>query len=73
MHWDALAICFAFNKLSRLAEAFGFFLPGPKAFEAGAKYPLARGLPLISATHAETAPLQRVHEPDRTRMAHPSR
>jgi chromate transport protein ChrA len=26
-----------------LADTFGFFLPGPKAFEAGAKYLLARG------------------------------
>lgn len=40
---DALAVCFAFNAMTRLADAFGFFLPGPKAFEAGAKYLLARG------------------------------
>ena len=40
---DALAVCFAFNVISRLADAFGFFVPGPKAFEAGAKYLLARG------------------------------
>jgi AhpD family alkylhydroperoxidase len=40
---DALAVCFAFNTMSRLADAFGFFLPGRKAFEAGAKYLLARG------------------------------
>jgi uncharacterized peroxidase-related enzyme len=40
---DALAVCFAFNTMTRLADAFGFFLPGPKAFEAGAKYLLARG------------------------------
>lgn len=40
---DALAVCFAFNTMSRLAEAFGFFLPGPSAFEAGAKYLIARG------------------------------
>lgn len=40
---DALAICFSFNVISRLAEAFAFFVPGPKAFEAGAKYLLARG------------------------------
>jgi uncharacterized peroxidase-related enzyme len=40
---DALAVCFAFNTMSRLADTFGFSLPGPKAFEAGAKYLLARG------------------------------
>jgi AhpD family alkylhydroperoxidase len=40
---DALAICFSFNVIGRLADAFGFFVPGPKAFEAGAKYLLARG------------------------------
>jgi alkylhydroperoxidase family enzyme len=40
---DALAICFSFNVIGRLADAFGFFVPGPAAFEAGAKYLLARG------------------------------
>jgi uncharacterized peroxidase-related enzyme len=40
---DALAICFAFNTTDRLADAFGFFVPGPKAFEAGAKVLLRRG------------------------------
>jgi alkylhydroperoxidase family enzyme len=40
---DALAVCFSFNVICRLADAFGFFVPGPKAFEAGAKYLLARG------------------------------
>jgi hypothetical protein len=30
-------------QIGRLADAFGFLLPGPKAFEAGAKYLLARG------------------------------
>ena len=40
---DALAVCFSFNVITRLADAFGFFVPGPEAFEAGAKYLLARG------------------------------
>jgi AhpD family alkylhydroperoxidase len=40
---DALAISFAFNTTDRLADAFGFFVPGPKAFEAGAKFLLRRG------------------------------
>jgi alkylhydroperoxidase family enzyme len=40
---DALAVCFSFNTIGRLADAFGFFMPGPKAFAAGAKYLLMRG------------------------------
>jgi AhpD family alkylhydroperoxidase len=40
---DALAVCFSFNVIGRLADAFGFLVPGPEAFEAGAKYLLARG------------------------------
>jgi AhpD family alkylhydroperoxidase len=40
---DALAVCFSFNVTGRLADTFGFFVPGPEAFEAGAKYLLARG------------------------------
>jgi uncharacterized peroxidase-related enzyme len=40
---DALSICFAFNVTNRLADAFGFYLPGDDAFEAGAKYLLKRG------------------------------
>ncbi len=40
---DALAVCFAFNVIGRLADAFGFFVPGPETFEAGAKYLVARG------------------------------
>ena len=40
---DALAVCFSFNTIGRLADAFGFSVPGPEAFAAGAKYLLARG------------------------------
>lgn len=40
---DALAVCFAFNVIGRLADTFGFSVPGSEAFEAGAKYLLARG------------------------------
>lgn len=40
---DALAICFSFNVISRLADAFQFSVPGPEAFDAGAKYLLVRG------------------------------
>jgi uncharacterized peroxidase-related enzyme len=40
---DALAVGFAFNMTTRLAEAFGFAMATPAAFESGAKYLLARG------------------------------
>jgi len=40
---DALAVCFSFNVIGRLADAFAFFVPGAEAFEAGAKYLLSRG------------------------------
>jgi hypothetical protein len=40
---DALAVCFAFNTINRLAETFAFAVPGPKAFEAGAKFLLTHG------------------------------
>lgn len=40
---DALAVCFSFNTNGRLADAFGFVVPSPKAYEAGAKYLLSRG------------------------------
>ena len=40
---DALAVAFAFNTMNRLADAFAFSVPGPRAFEAGAKYLLAHG------------------------------
>ena len=40
---DALAVCFAFNVTNRLADAFGFDVPGPDAFRAGAKFLLKHG------------------------------
>jgi uncharacterized peroxidase-related enzyme len=40
---DALAVCFSFNVIGRLADAFGFSVPSPEVFEAGAKYLLSRG------------------------------
>lgn len=40
---DALGVCAAFNTTNRLADAFGFELLSPEAFEAGAKYLLKRG------------------------------
>ncbi len=40
---DALAVCFSFNVIGRLADSFGFSVPGPEAFESGAKYLLAHG------------------------------
>lgn len=40
---DALAVAFAFNTTTRLAEAFGFAIPSPQAMNAGAKFLLARG------------------------------
>ncbi len=40
---DALAVFFALSTMNRLANAFDFFVPSAKDFEAGAKYLLARG------------------------------
>lgn len=40
---DALAVSFAFNMTTRLAEAFGFTMATPEAFAAGAKILLGRG------------------------------
>ena len=40
---DALAVSFSFNIIGRLADSFGFSVPPPQAFDAGAKYLLARG------------------------------
>jgi len=40
---DALAVAYAFGITNRLADTFGFDVPGPAAFEAGAKYLMSRG------------------------------
>jgi AhpD family alkylhydroperoxidase len=40
---DALAVCFTFDTVDRLSRTFGFFVPSPEAFEAGARFLLARG------------------------------
>lgn len=40
---DALAVAFVFNITNRLADAFRFSVPGPGAFQAAAKFLLARG------------------------------
>jgi hypothetical protein len=40
---DALAICFSFDVIVRLANSFDFSVPSTEAFAAGAKYLLARG------------------------------
>jgi hypothetical protein len=40
---DALAVCWAFNVINRLADTFAFDVPGPGAFAASAKMLLSRG------------------------------
>ncbi|HEY4015543.1 MAG TPA: hypothetical protein VGM06_19510 [Polyangiaceae bacterium] len=37
------AVAFVFDVTNTLAGAFGFTVPGPKAFEAGAAFLLSRG------------------------------
>jgi len=40
---DALAVGFTFNTVDRLSRTFGWVVAGPKAFDSGAKFLLARG------------------------------
>ena len=40
---DALAVCFAFNVITRLADTFEFEVGSPASFDAGAKHLLSRG------------------------------
>jgi hypothetical protein len=40
---DAHAVCFSFNTMNRLADAFDFLRPGHRVFEAGGKFLLAHG------------------------------
>ena len=40
---DALAVCFAFNVITRLADTFEFEVGSPESFDAGAKHLLSRG------------------------------
>jgi len=40
---DALAVCFAFNVITRLADVFEFEIPPQSSFDAGAKMLLTRG------------------------------
>lgn len=40
---DALAVCFAFNVITRLADAFEFEVGPQAAFDVGAKSLLSRG------------------------------
>jgi AhpD family alkylhydroperoxidase len=57
---DALAVCFSSNVIGRLADAFGFFVPGPKAFEAGEIPPRAR-LPLSRYSGEQSNDRRRRH------------
>lgn len=40
---DALHVCFAFNVINRLADAFEFFVGSEASFDAGARHLLTRG------------------------------
>ena len=40
---DALAVCFAFNVITRLADTFAFEIPPQSGFESSARMLLTRG------------------------------
>lgn len=40
---DALMVCFCFNIIDRLADAFGWHVPGRAGFDASAKFLLSKG------------------------------
>ncbi len=40
---DALAVSLVFNTVDRLSRAFGFVVADPQAFDAGARFSVARG------------------------------
>jgi hypothetical protein len=40
---DAMYVCYLFCTYDRLADAFGWHVPSPEAFEAGARVLLKRG------------------------------
>ena len=40
---DALSVCFTFNVIDRLADAFGFSVPSAEALASGATYLLKHG------------------------------
>ena len=57
---DAFAVCFSFNVIGRLADAFGFVVPGPEALEA------ARNTSSCAATAERTRQISgRRPSPDR--------
>ena len=52
---DALAVAFCFNLITRLADAFGWHVPGPDAFAASASSLVDRGylMPMRGAPLAD--------------------
>jgi hypothetical protein len=54
---DALSVAYCFNLIARLADAFGWFVPGPEGFQASAKFLLSKGylMPMRGKPLAEAA------------------